>query len=59
MSTTWKNRLQQRINDLSNLKDQLDSCIGCGCLSIKSCSLRNPDDKAGKDGDGAVFWKNR
>ncbi len=59
MSTSWKNRLQQRIDDLSKLKDQLDTCIGCGCLSIKSCALRNPDDKASKDGDGAVFWKNR
>ena len=56
MSIQWKHRLQQRIDDLLNLKDQLDTCIGCGCLSIKSCSLRNPDDKASKDGDGAVFW---
>ena len=57
MSTKWKDRLQQRIDNLLKLKDQLDTCIGCGCLSIKSCSLRNPEDKAGKDGDGAVFWK--
>ena len=56
MSTKWKNSLQQRINDLLKLKDQLDTCIGCGCLSIKSCSLRNPEDEASKDGDGAVFW---
>lgn len=56
MSTKWKDRLQHRIDDLLKLKDQLDTCIGCGCLSIKSCSLRNPEDKAGKDGEGAVFW---
>lgn len=59
MSTKWKNRLQQRIDDLLKLKDQLDTCIGCGCLSIKSCSLRNPEDNASKKGDGAVFWKDR
>jgi MerR family transcriptional regulator, redox-sensitive transcriptional activator SoxR len=57
MSSQWRASLQQRIDELTLLRDQLDTCIGCGCLSIKSCSLRNPDDKAAKDGSGPVFWK--
>ncbi len=56
MSAIWRAQLQQRIDDLTKLRDQLDECIGCGCLSIKACSLRNPGDEAAKQGDGAVFW---
>ncbi len=56
MSSKWRTSLQQRIDDLTQLRDQLDTCIGCGCLSIKSCGLRNPNDKAAKNGTGAVFW---
>ncbi len=57
MSLRWRAQLQSRIDNLVKLRDQLDSCIGCGCLSIKSCNLRNPDDIAAKNGNGAVFWK--
>lgn len=55
MSTRWRAELQQRITRLERLRDELDGCIGCGCLSLKACQLRNPEDKAGKDGNGAVF----
>lgn len=57
MSLGWRKQLQKRIDGLIKLKDQLDSCIGCGCLSIKSCALRNPDDEASEVGRGAVFWE--
>jgi len=57
MSTRWRAELQQRITQLERLRDELDGCIGCGCLSLKSCQLRNPEDEAGDTGSGAVFLK--
>ena len=57
MSLLWREELDKGIQSLESLRDQLDSCIGCGCLSIKSCSLRNPQDGANKRGTGAVFLK--
>lgn len=57
MSLLWRNQLQNRINAMEMLRDQLDSCIGCGCLSIKSCSLRNPGDVLSKEGSGAALLK--
>ena len=41
------------IAELSNLRDQLTGCIGCGCLSLKACKLRNPDDTLAAEGEGA------
>lgn len=38
--------LQGRIRSLEDLRDRLDSCIGCGCLSLTTCALQNPDDEA-------------
>lgn len=58
MSTRWRADLQQRITRLERLRDELDGCIGCGCLSLKACQLRNPEDKAGETGTGAVFLNN-
>ena len=58
MSTRWRDEIEQRIHQLEHLRDELDSCIGCGCLSIKACKLRNPEDKAAEEGRGAVFWEN-
>jgi len=55
MSTRWRTELQQRITQLEHLRDELDGCIGCGCLSLKACQLRNPEDEAGEIGSGAVF----
>lgn len=57
MSTAWRAMIQQRIAQLEHLRDDLDGCIGCGCLSLKACKLRNPDDAAGELGTGAVFWE--
>jgi MerR family transcriptional regulator, redox-sensitive transcriptional activator SoxR len=47
LSELWRADLDQRIEQLERLRDHLDDCIGCGCLSLKSCVLSNPDDKAG------------
>ena len=48
----WDKLLDQRINLMQKLKSQLSTCIGCGCLSLKDCPLRNPDDILFKKGSG-------
>lgn len=53
LSGTWKHDLDARIRQLSLLRDRLTDCIGCGCLSIDSCPLRNPFDTLGQEGSGA------
>jgi MerR family redox-sensitive transcriptional activator SoxR len=52
MSMKWKTELDARITRLTRLRDQLDGCIGCGCLSIKACRLRNPWDELSEEGPG-------
>lgn len=52
LSSKWKAELDDRIARLTQLRDRLDQCIGCGCLSIDSCWLRNPYDKLAKQGPG-------
>ena len=44
--------LDERMAQLKRLRDTLDDCIGCGCLSVKSCPLHNPWDELGKQGAG-------
>ncbi len=53
LSKKWKADLNERIERMTRLRDQLDSCIGCGCLSLESCPLRNPWDRLGESGPGA------
>ena len=53
LSKSWRGRLDEQINALVALRDGLDSCIGCGCLSLKRCGLYNPRDRVAKDGAGA------
>jgi MerR family transcriptional regulator, redox-sensitive transcriptional activator SoxR len=53
LSRSWRARLDERIADLRRLRDGLTSCIGCGCLSLRSCTLFNPQDTLGADGPGA------
>ncbi|CAB3705957.1 Redox-sensitive transcriptional activator SoxR [Achromobacter deleyi] len=53
LSSQWRENLDERIRKLTRLRDELDSCIGCGCLSLQDCPLRNPDDVLGRDGPGA------
>ncbi len=55
MSAKWRAHLDERINDLTVLRDQLNECIGCGCLSIKACRLRNPFDSLSEEGPGPHF----
>ena len=55
LSAAWREELDQRIATLTRLRDQLDGCIGCGCLSLKTCALSNPDDEVAERGPGAVF----
>lgn len=51
-SEHWKQELDARIERLSRLRDQLTGCIGCGCLSMDDCPLRNPEDHLGNQGSG-------
>lgn len=53
MSLRWRNSLDKRIERLTRLRDELDGCIGCGCLSLKECPLRNPGDELAAQGPGA------
>ncbi|MCL1115613.1 redox-sensitive transcriptional activator SoxR [Shewanella basaltis] len=55
LSLMWKDTLSQRINQLQQLKDSLESCIGCGCLSMTHCPLYNPNDKLQSQGPGPVL----
>ncbi|EDM67670.1 MAG: redox-sensitive transcriptional activator SoxR [Moritella sp.] len=57
MANVWKLQLDERINRLQTLRDELDECIGCGCLSINKCRLRNPQDILAQTGKGAVLWE--
>ncbi|GAA0625056.1 redox-sensitive transcriptional activator SoxR [Sporichthya brevicatena] len=53
LSRHWRARLDAQIEGLTALRDNLDSCIGCGCLSLQRCALYNPGDVAGTRGPGA------
>ncbi|MDG9671479.1 redox-sensitive transcriptional activator SoxR [Hahella sp. CR1] len=52
LSEQWKQVLNDRIRKLTQLRDQLDDCIGCGCLSMEDCPLRNPWDELAAQGPG-------
>lgn len=52
LSARWKSDLDERISRLTALRDQLNGCIGCGCLSMEACPLRNWDDGLGQTGSG-------
>lgn len=53
LSRRWRDSLDRRIRQLEALRDGLDDCIGCGCLSLDRCRLRNPQDRLGEQGAGA------
>ncbi|WKD48995.1 redox-sensitive transcriptional activator SoxR [Microbulbifer spongiae] len=55
LSAGWHEALDQRIRQLTQLRDRLQDCIGCGCLSMDSCPLRNPGDRAAEQGGGANY----
>ncbi len=53
LSRSWRTDLDHRISQLQKLRDTLDECIGCGCLSLRSCALRNVEDHLAEEGSGA------
>ncbi|MEU0494640.1 redox-sensitive transcriptional activator SoxR [Mycobacterium sp. NPDC006124] len=54
LSAGWRADLDQRILHLQRLRDNLAGCIGCGCLSLKTCQLTNPGDVLASTGPGAA-----
>ncbi|WP_422772358.1 redox-sensitive transcriptional activator SoxR [Plantactinospora sp. WMMC1484] len=52
LSAGWRRRLDEKIDLLTRLRDNLAGCIGCGCLSLRSCGLYNPDDELAAQGPG-------
>ena len=52
ISEAIRESLDRRIAQLQSLRDNLDGCIGCGCLSLKTCKLYTPDDVAAEGGPG-------
>ncbi len=55
LSSGWRQRLDERIELLEALRGGLTSCIGCGCLSLRTCALANPDDAAARLGPGPQY----
>lgn len=52
ISRQWQDELTERIEYLTGLRDRFSDCIGCGCLSLRSCPYSNPNDALGADGQG-------
>lgn len=59
LSQNWHDDLNYRINYLTELRDSLSGCIGCGCLSLKACPIYNPEDTLSTQGDGPVILEQR
>ena len=55
LAANFRTDLNDRIAKLERMRDKLDGCIGCGCLSLDTCALYNPKDRAGKSGVGPQF----
>lgn len=55
ISRGWRPLLDAKIAELERLREDLSSCIGCGCLSLKACALYNPGDRAGLAGAGPRY----
>ena len=55
LSSSWRPRLDEQIALLTRLRDRLDACIGCGCLSLKVCHIVNPHDRAADRGPGPRY----
>jgi MerR family redox-sensitive transcriptional activator SoxR len=56
LSSTWTERIDERIAELERLRVGLTECIGCGCLSLDRCRLANPEDRAAASGPGPRYW---
>lgn len=55
LARRFRHTLDERIGALTRLRDRLDGCIGCGCLSLQNCSIYNPQDEASEQGPGPRF----
>ncbi len=55
LAARWRPLLDERIAVLERLRDRLDACLGCGCLSLRTCALANTDDILGADGPGPRY----
>ena len=55
LSNRWRSDLDDRICNLQRMREKLTSCIGCGCLSLRSCTLYNPRDLAAEQGSGPRY----
>ena len=55
ISREFRDKLQERIDIMTRVRDRLDKCIGCGCLSLTKCALYNPDDTARRFGVGPRY----
>lgn len=53
LSKSWQAELDARIDALQRLRDRLTGCVGCGCLSLRTCSLQNSDDEMAQFGPGS------
>lgn len=59
LTRAWRPRLEARIREMETLRDELTDCIGCGCLSLRTCRLVNRDDVAAADGPGSYLLEDR
>ena len=57
LSRSWRRELDERISTLEAIRGRLTTCIGCGCLSLRTCALLNPEDEAGSIGGGAHYLR--
>ena len=57
LSKKWYGQLDQRIRELTDLRDKLTSCIGCGCLSLRRCALYNANDRIARRGPGPRYLR--
>ncbi len=55
ISTGFREDLQSRIDIMTRMRDRLDGCIGCGCLSLDNCALYNPEDRLNLYGSGPRY----
>jgi MerR family redox-sensitive transcriptional activator SoxR len=56
LSSLWRARIEERIEELQRLRSSLTECIGCGCLSLERCRFANPGDRAARRGAGPRYW---
>lgn len=59
LTRAWRPRLDTRIREMEKLRDELAECIGCGCLSLRTCRLINRDDVSAADGSGSYLLEDR